>query len=218
MSTSTETHRSRRSEFAVASLTMGVLPATVFGVLALRRMKADGESKGKGLAVAGIVLGAVGVVVLPTLGIIVLTGVLPILRGFGAGTVALEGDPDPAGAAAQIRKSAEAFDSAQTWLNLVDLGQYAAAWEASAGANKDAITKDSMVEKYSGFRAPMGRVVSRKLKSARYTTSLPGAPPGEYVMIEFNTTFDNSGGYLERITPMLDADGQWKVSGYYLLR
>jgi hypothetical protein len=62
MSTTTETGRRRTSEFAVASLTMGILtfvnllaveravPAIVFGVLALRRMKADGQLKGKGLA------------------------------------------------------------------------------------------------------------------------------------------------------------------------
>ena len=59
------------SELAIASLTIGVLcfiqlfglersiAAIVFGVLALRRIKHDETLKGKGLAIAGIVLGAI---------------------------------------------------------------------------------------------------------------------------------------------------------------
>ena len=229
MTTSTETDGRRTSGFAVASLTMGILtfvnllaveravPAIVFGVLALRRMKADERLTGKGLAIAGIVLGVVGVIVLPTLGMMYLPKIVPALRGAGEATVTLANHPDPAGAAAQSRKAAQAFESAEAWLRLVDAGQYAQAWEASAKANQDAITKDNMVETYNGFRPQMGNVASRQLKSANYTASLPGAPPGEYVVIEFDTTLENDGRYLERITPMLDTDGQWKVSGYYLL-
>lgn len=59
------------SELAIASLTIGVLcfiqlfglersiAAIVFGVLALRRIKQDETLKGKNLAIAGIVLGAI---------------------------------------------------------------------------------------------------------------------------------------------------------------
>lgn len=59
------------SELAIASLTIGILcfiqlfglersiAAIVFGVLALRRIKQDETLRGKGLAIAGIVLGAI---------------------------------------------------------------------------------------------------------------------------------------------------------------
>ena len=59
------------SELAIASLTVGILcfiqlfglersiAAIVFGVLALRRIKQDETLKGKGMAIAGIVLGAI---------------------------------------------------------------------------------------------------------------------------------------------------------------
>jgi hypothetical protein len=230
MTTSTETGGRRASEFAVASLTMGILtyinllgieraiPAIVFGVLALWRMKADDRLTGKNFAVAGVVLGVVGLIVLPTLGMMYLPKVLPAPDETSEATVTLEDSPDPARAAAQTRKSAEALESAEAWLQLVDAGQYAEAWEASARANQEAITKDKMVKTYGGFRPQMGDVVSRQLKSANYTSSLAGAPPGEYVVIEFNTTFENDRRFLERITPMLDTDGQWKVSGYYLLK
>ena len=59
-------------------------------------------------------------------------------------------------------------------------------------------------------------MVSRKIKSQQYATSLPGAPDGEYVVIQYATTFENKADAVETVTPMLDKDGQWKVSGYYI--
>ena len=46
--------------------------------------------------------------------------------------------------------------------------------------------------------------------------SLPGAPDGEYVVIQYATTFENKKSAIETITPMLDGDGKWRVSGYYI--
>jgi len=59
-------------------------------------------------------------------------------------------------------------------------------------------------------------LVSRELKSTRYTTSAPGAPDGQYVIIQYNTTFEKKMSAVETVTPMLDQDGKWRVSGYYI--
>jgi hypothetical protein len=59
-------------------------------------------------------------------------------------------------------------------------------------------------------------VVARKLKSKQYTRTLPGAPDGEYVVIQYETTFENKQSATETVTPMLDKDGVWRVSGYYI--
>ncbi len=65
-------------------------------------------------------------------------------------------------------------------------------------------------------RKPLGQTVSRVLFSKRYHTSLPGAPDGEYVVIQFNTSFENKKSAIETVTPMKDEDGKWRVSGYYI--
>jgi hypothetical protein len=65
-------------------------------------------------------------------------------------------------------------------------------------------------------RAPLGAVRTRKLKSATYTKTLPGAPDGEYVVIQYDTSFENKKSAVETITPMLDKDGKWRVSGYFI--
>jgi len=58
--------------------------------------------------------------------------------------------------------------------------------------------------------------MSRELKTAKYATSLPGAPDGEYVVIQFKTSFANKADALETITPMKDDKGAWRVSGYFI--
>jgi hypothetical protein len=45
---------------------------------------------------------------------------------------------------------------------------------------------------------------------------LPGAPDGQYVIIQFETSFENKQNAVETVTPMLDTDSQWRISGYYI--
>jgi hypothetical protein len=59
-------------------------------------------------------------------------------------------------------------------------------------------------------------MLTRKLKSAAYTKTLPGAPDGEYVVIRYESSFEHKQSAVETVTPMLDKDGVWRVSGYYI--
>lgn len=61
-----------------------------------------------------------------------------------------------------------------------------------------------------------GDLVSRKVKSARYAESFRGAPDGEYVVVQYETRFKNKKIAMETVTPLLEKDGSWKVSGYYI--
>jgi hypothetical protein len=45
---------------------------------------------------------------------------------------------------------------------------------------------------------------------------LPGAPDGEYVVIQFESSFEKKKSAVETVTPMLEKDGKWRVSGYYI--
>jgi hypothetical protein len=42
---------------------------------------------------------------------------------------------------------------------------------------------------------------------------LPGAPYGQYIVIQYETRFEKKKSALETITPMKDKDGQWRISG-----
>jgi len=45
---------------------------------------------------------------------------------------------------------------------------------------------------------------------------VPGAPDGKYVIIQFETSFENKASAVETVTPMQDADGVWRVAGYFV--
>lgn len=111
---------------------------------------------------------------------------------------------------------ADALAAAEAWLALVDSGQYAESWDEAAQYFKGAVPKEKWLQTMNAARTPFGKNISRKLKSKRYKTSLPGAPDGEYVVIKFKASFENKKSAIETITPMLDKDGTWRVSGYYM--
>jgi len=104
----------------------------------------------------------------------------------------------------------------ESWLKLVDSGDADASWEQAAKLFKGAVTKDKWKEALAGVRPPLGKVVSRKLKSRQYAEQLPGAPDGKYVVLQYDTVFEKKAAAVETVTPMLDADGVWRVSGYFV--
>jgi len=109
-----------------------------------------------------------------------------------------------------------AIAASGAWLSLVDEGNYAESWNQTSGLFKNAVTKEQWQSTAKAVRIPLGKVVTRKLKSKQYTKTLPGAPDGEYVVIQYETTFENKKSAVETVTPMLDKDGKWRVSGYYI--
>jgi hypothetical protein len=109
-----------------------------------------------------------------------------------------------------------AIASAQKWLTLIDEGKYSESWNQAAGFFKTAVSKKDWLKSMEAFRKPLGALISRKLKSKKYTTSLPGAPDGKYVVIQYETSFEHKKSAIETVTPMLDKDGKWRVSGYYI--
>jgi len=113
-------------------------------------------------------------------------------------------------------KEEKAVEAAKAWLALIDEGKYGDSWKIAAVYFKNAITKEKWERTLTAFRKPLGKVLSRELKSKTYRKSLPGAPDCEYVVIQFETSFKNKRPAIETVTPMLDIDGNWRVSGYYI--
>lgn len=117
---------------------------------------------------------------------------------------------------AQEEATKPAQDAALAWLALTDAGQYGSTWEHAAAYFKASLTKAAWVGAITPVRAPLGAMEGRKLKSATFTRDLPGAPAGEYVLIQFDTHFQNKPGAVETVVPMREKDGSWKVSGYFI--
>jgi hypothetical protein len=109
-----------------------------------------------------------------------------------------------------------ATKEALAWLAMVDQGKNGESWDGAAKFFKGAVTREKWIDAVTAARGPFGKVVSRKVKSAKFMTTLPGAPEGKYVVIQFATAFEQKKKAVETITPMQEPDGSWKVSGYFI--
>ncbi|BDT59793.1 hypothetical protein MasN3_32870 [Massilia varians] len=121
----------------------------------------------------------------------------------------------PAAAQESTAATQAATTAAEAWLALADAGDYAGSWSQGASAFRGAVTQAQWNDAMVAVRTPLGAIKSRERVSARYTRQLPGAPGGEYVVIEYQTVFANRAG-VETVVPMREPDGSWKVSGYYI--
>jgi hypothetical protein len=119
-------------------------------------------------------------------------------------------------AAEQETKAKVAVDSARAWLKIVDAADYGKSWEQTAGLFKAMVSKEQLTQSLGMVRKPLGKMISREVMSQQHTKMLPGMPPGEYVIVQFKTSFENKADAVETVTPMLDKDDAWRVSGYYI--
>jgi opacity protein-like surface antigen len=114
--------------------------------------------------------------------------------------------------------------AAEAWLRVVDGGDYAASWDQAAKAFKGAVKQAEWGQLADGVRAPLGKLVSRKLKSREYTEKMPTTRviggkvytwgDGRYVVIQYDSVFANKASAVETVIPMADSDGVWRVSAY----
>jgi len=110
----------------------------------------------------------------------------------------------------------DAVIAAISWLKLVDEGKYKESWDNSAELFRNSITKEQWKNTLNGLLPNLGTVVQREFISAKFKSALPGAPDGKYVIISYKTEFKNKNNSIETVTPMLDKDNIWRVSGYFI--
>ncbi len=109
-----------------------------------------------------------------------------------------------------------AVAAADSWLKRVDAGRYGASWDDAAALFRNAITKQDWEKALKGVRSPLGKALSRKVASRTYAESLPGAPDGKYVVLQYASSFESKRTAYETVTTMQEKDGSWRVSGYFI--
>jgi hypothetical protein len=105
--------------------------------------------------------------------------------------------------------------SANTWVSLVDAKRWDDSWAAAGTLFKSQMPQARWASTMAPVREPLGEVSSRALKSVTKSKSLPGAPDGEYEVVEFQTSFANKAAATETVVLSHEASG-WKVDGYFI--
>ncbi len=108
-----------------------------------------------------------------------------------------------------------ALKSALEWVALVDQQRWEQSWGSAGTLFKSQVTAASWAASVQPVRKPLGAVSTRTLQSAKKHSSLPGAPAGEYEMVEFKTSFANKKNALETVVLTREISG-WKVIGYFV--
>ena len=109
---------------------------------------------------------------------------------------------------------AAAQKDALGWLVLVDQKRYKESWRHASKIFQSAVTAAEWEAQVKRVRDMVGELESRKFKSAEATKTLPGAPDGDYVVLQFDASFTQKAAAVE--TVVMSQEGSWKVAGYFI--
>jgi hypothetical protein len=105
--------------------------------------------------------------------------------------------------------------AAKEWLKVVDEGEYAESWQQSDSFFKSQLSQNKWDAALEGVRTPLGKVTSRSELSAKKYSTLSGMPKGEYLVIQFQTEFQNKKSSTETLT-LSKNSGEWLPVGYFI--
>ena len=106
-----------------------------------------------------------------------------------------------------------------SWLALVDSGDYARSWEAAAASFQSTISKEEWVARLEKVRRPLGKVISRQLRSLKFPRlfrTFKDAAVGTRLEERFNTSFDGLVVATETVTYAQQPNGEWQAIGYLI--
>ncbi len=117
--------------------------------------------------------------------------------------------------AAKTEKEKAAVAVAGKWLALIDTGKYSDSWRDANEYFKKSVKQDPWENTVRSVRRTTGKMISRKLKNKIDKKPSPGEPQGQYIIVQYSTSFQNKKSATEEVVTTLDKDGRWKVSGYH---
>lgn len=106
--------------------------------------------------------------------------------------------------------------AAETWLGRVDAGEYGRSWQDAAPYFQHVTTEEKWTGLLGSVRLPLGKPAERQPGVGQFSATMPGMPDGAYVFLQFQTAFERKKTVVETVTCLRDADGRWKVAGYFI--
>lgn len=117
--------------------------------------------------------------------------------------------------ATQTAMDKAGVEAAEKWASLLDAQRWQESWKASGSMFRSQVPEARWISTIEPLRLQMGSVSSRALKGVTSASTLPGAPNGNYKIIQFETNFANKQDAVETVV-LAEEGGNWKVSGYFI--
>jgi hypothetical protein len=120
-------------------------------------------------------------------------------------------------AQAQDPRAVSVQGAARDWLVIADSLDGVATWNAAGKKFKEAISADEWGVALRKARAPMGALQQRTMLATTFDAKSPaGGPDGEFALVLFRTAYANKVDSSESVTLEREADGSWRVIGYFI--
>ena len=119
-------------------------------------------------------------------------------------------------ARAQNARTSGAQGVAREWLKLVDENDAQASWAAAAPQFQRRMNVAAWQSALQQARVPLGAVVRRTIVATDFAKTFPGAPEGDYALVQFESAFAKKSQAHETLTLELEPDRSWRVLGYLI--
>ena len=113
-----------------------------------------------------------------------------------------------------VEVTPELREAADGYLTLLDRGQNEEVWHQSAIIFKESVTLDAWLKQAEQLKKRLGKAKTRMQRDAIGQQDPANHPPGEYVMMNFETGFEND-EVLETLV-LFRQDQKWLLAGYFL--
>ena len=105
--------------------------------------------------------------------------------------------------------------TANVWLEQLDAKSWNESWKRTGKLFQSNLTQEQWAKTAQAVRDPLGAVISRHILGVTKTTTLPGAPDGEYGVLTYSAVFTNKASAVETVVLIRDGE-QWKIVGYFI--
>ena len=99
------------------------------------------------------------------------------------------------------------------FLGYLDQGRFADSYAYTGMLIRTQLDRDAFSAQIQKARVGTGAFQSRELIDSAYSTTVPGAPEGQYVILHYHASFANRPDSVETVT-LTFAKGYWRVVGY----
>ncbi len=118
--------------------------------------------------------------------------------------------------ASHAAESAESYSVAEKFIASIDAGDWAQSWNDAGEFFQSQASAADWASTVEPVRAPLGEVEQRELLSAERASTLPGAPEGEYEVLQFQTKFENVETTSVETVIMVRNGSKFDVAGYFI--
>lgn len=105
--------------------------------------------------------------------------------------------------------------TANKWLEQLDAKSWNESWKGTGKLFQSNLTQEQWAKTAQAVREPLGVVISRHILGVTKTTTLPGAPDGEYRVLTYSAVFTNKASAVETVVLIRDGE-QWRIAGYFI--